>query len=182
MDSRRRPIRTCRSLAARWGCSATIWGAASKAGLPHADADIALPDMAVGIYDWALIVDHQQREVSLLSYDDPHARLRWKTAQAAPAAAPFSLTSAWRSNMSREQYGEKFCQVQAWLQSGDCYQVNLAQRFQARYQGDEWQAFCQLNRANRAPFSAFIRLEDGAVTLSGAFYPAPSGEIQNPAD
>lgn len=41
----------------------------------RADADIELPDMAVGIYDWALIVDHQRREVSLFSYDDPQARL-----------------------------------------------------------------------------------------------------------
>jgi para-aminobenzoate synthetase component 1 len=32
----------------------------------YAAADIALPDMAVGIYDWALIVDHQRSEVSLL--------------------------------------------------------------------------------------------------------------------
>ncbi|NYY79828.1 hypothetical protein DMH17_09945 [Raoultella planticola] len=39
----------------------------------------------------------------------------------------------------------------------------LAQRFQASYCGDEWQAFCRLNRGNRAPFSAFIRLQDGAV-------------------
>ena len=39
--------------------------------------------------------------------------------------------------MSRQQYGEKFRQVQAYLRSGDCYQVNLAQRFQARYRGDE---------------------------------------------
>ncbi|MGE9805306.1 chorismate-binding protein, partial [Escherichia coli] len=42
-------------------------------------------------------------------------------------------------------------------------QVNLAQRFQAHYQGDEWQAFVTLNHANRAPFSAFIRLEEGAI-------------------
>jgi para-aminobenzoate synthetase component 1 len=27
----------------------------------------------------------------------------------------------------------KFRQVQAYLHSGDCYQVNLAQRFQASY-------------------------------------------------
>ncbi|MFX5374044.1 hypothetical protein ABTD20_18840, partial [Acinetobacter baumannii] len=37
----------------------------------HAQADIALADMAVGIYDWALIVDHQRQQISLLSYDDP---------------------------------------------------------------------------------------------------------------
>ncbi len=31
-----------------------------------------------------------------------------------------------------------------------------SQRFQASYEGDEWQAFEHLNRANRAPFSAFF--------------------------
>ena len=132
--------------------------------LPNiAEYDIALPDMAVGIYDWALIVDHQLQTVSLLSHSDVHARLAWLEDQLPPVREPFTLTSAWHSNMSREQYGEKFRQVQHYLHSGDCYQVNLAQRFQAQYQGDEWQAFVQLNRANRAPFSAFIRLEDGAI-------------------
>lgn len=128
-----------------------------------AQVDISVPDMAVGIYRWALIVDHQRQTVSLLSHDDPHARLRWLEAQQNTEAAPFKLTSAWCSNMTREAYGEKFRQVQGYLQSGDCYQVNLAQRFEARYSGDEWQAFRQLNGANRAPFSAFIRLEESAV-------------------
>lgn len=36
----------------------------------HAVADIALPDMAVGIYDWVLIADHQQQKLTLLSYQD----------------------------------------------------------------------------------------------------------------
>ncbi|SQD04230.1 para-aminobenzoate synthase component I [Escherichia coli] len=75
--------------------------------------------------------------------------------------------------MTREQYGEKFRQVQEYLHSGDCYQVNLAQRFHATYSGDEWQAFLQLNQANRAPFSAFLRLEQGAILAfrqSGLFF------------
>ncbi|MDA8479666.1 aminodeoxychorismate synthase component 1 [Citrobacter sp. Awk 4] len=132
--------------------------------LPNiAQHDITLPDMAVGIYDWALIVDHQRQTVSLLSHSDASARLDWLESQQAPVHEPFRLTSAWQSNMTREQYGEKFRQVQEYLHSGDCYQVNLAQRFQADYQGDEWQAFVRLNQANRAPFSAFLRLEDGAI-------------------
>ena len=124
--------------------------------------DISVPDMAVGIYDWALIVDHHRQVVTLLCYGDVNARLAWLQQQA-PTVAPFALTSRWQSNMSRQQYGEKFRQVQAYLQSGDCYQVNLAQRFQASYQGDEWQAFVRLNRANRAPFSAFLRFDDSAI-------------------
>lgn len=129
----------------------------------HARQDIVLADMAVGLYDWALIVDHQHQTVSLLSHTDAQARLAWLESQQSPARVPFRLTTDWRSNMTRGQYGEKFRQVQAYLHSGDCYQVNLAQRFQASYQGDEWLAFERLNQANRAPFSAFLRLEEGAI-------------------
>lgn len=125
--------------------------------------DIAIPDMAVGIYDWALIVDHTLQRVTLLSHRDVNARLAWLEAQSTPPQADFRLTSAWQANMSRAEYGEKFRQVQAWLRSGDCYQVNLAQRFQASYSGDEWQAFVRLNSENRAPFSAFLRLPQGAI-------------------
>ena len=146
----------------------------------RARADIDAPDMAVGIYRWALIVDHRQQRVSLLSYDDPHQRLAWLESQRAAPDRPFRLTTPWQSNMSRAQYGERFRRVQEYLQSGDCYQVNLAQRFQAGYEGDEWQAFTQLNQANRAPFSAFIRLADSAVlSLSPErFIQLENGQIQ----
>ncbi|HDG1682920.1 TPA: aminodeoxychorismate synthase component 1 [Kluyvera ascorbata] len=129
----------------------------------QARQDVSVPDMAVGLYDWALIVDHQRQAVTLLCHGDIQARLRWLEQQVTPVAEPFALTSGWLSNMTREQYGEKFRQVQAYLHSGDCYQVNLAQRFQARYRGDEWAAFVELNRTNRAPFSAFLRLEESAI-------------------
>jgi len=128
-----------------------------------AKADIPQPDMAVGLYDWAIIVDHHKQVVSLLSHGDAQARLAWLHAQQPVTAKDFNLTSGWRSNMTAQAYAEKFSRVQAYLQSGDCYQVNLAQRFQATYQGDEWQAFTRLNASNRAPFSAFLRLQQGAI-------------------
>lgn len=128
-----------------------------------AQADIALPDMAVGIYDWALIADHHLQTLTLLSHDDVEQRWQWLTQQSSPATRPFTLTSHWQANMTRAQYGEKFRQIQHYLRSGDCYQINLAQRFSASYQGDEWQAFLQLSASNRAPFSAFLRLPDNAV-------------------
>lgn len=128
-----------------------------------AQSDISLPDMAVGLYDWAIIIDHHKKVVSLLSHSDVNARLAWLDAQPEPETAAFSLTSAWHSNMRAEDYADKFEQVQGYLHSGDCYQVNLAQRFEATYRGDEWQAFTRLNANNRAPFSAFLRLEQGAI-------------------
>ncbi|NPE50984.1 aminodeoxychorismate synthase component 1 [Dickeya dadantii] len=128
-----------------------------------AERDIDLPDMAVGIYDWALIADHHQRRLSLIAHGDINARLAWLETLTPAEPGAFCLTSAWQANMSREQYGEKFRRIQDYLRAGDCYQVNLAQRFQAGYQGDEWQAFLTLSASNRAPFSAFLRLPHSAV-------------------
>ncbi|WP_034944810.1 aminodeoxychorismate synthase component 1 [Erwinia oleae] len=128
-----------------------------------AEPDITTPDLAVGIYDWALIADHHRQTLTLVTHRDAQARLDWLAAQRSPARTPFRLAGAWQSNMTREDYGEKFRRIQAWLRAGDCYQVNLAQRFSVGYSGDEWQAFRALNEQNRAPFSAFLRLEDSAI-------------------
>ena len=108
--------------------------------------------MAVGIYDWALIVDHQRQQISLLSYDDPQQRLQWLEAQTPTPGETFALTSA-AVKYEPPAVRRKISPVQAYLHSGDCYQVNLAQRFQASYVGDEWQAFRQLNAVNRAPLA-----------------------------
>lgn len=74
--------------------------------------------------------------------------------------------------MTREQYGEKFRQVQEYLHSGDCYQVNLAQRFHATILAMDISRHSFSNQANRAPFSAFLRLEQAAIYFSpgGLFF------------
>ncbi|MGG8470216.1 aminodeoxychorismate synthase component 1 [Rahnella sp. PAMC25617] len=127
--------------------------------------DIELPDMAVGIYDWALIADHHLQRLTLICHGDISARLRWldEHQQIRSASAPFRLNAPWQANMSREEYGQKFRQIQEYIRDGDCYQINLAQRFSTQYDGDEWQAFLRLNQANRAPFSAFLRLPQNTV-------------------
>ena len=133
--------------------------------LPNlAEQDLTTPDMAVGLYSWALVADHRLKKLTLVAHQEGEARLAWlKALKPGRQADAFQLTSGWQSNMTREEYGEKFRRVQQWLQSGDCYQINLAQRFQASYSGDEWQAFQQLNQQNRAPFSAFLRLPESAL-------------------
>lgn len=128
-------------------------------------SDIELPDMAVGIYDWALIADHHLQRLTLICHGDISARLRWldEHQKIRSASAPFRLNAPWQANMSREEYGQKFRQIQEYIRDGDCYQINLAQRFSTDYSGDEWQAFLRLNQANRAPFSAFLRLPENTV-------------------
>ncbi|HHQ4732650.1 aminodeoxychorismate synthase component I [Aeromonas veronii] len=132
----------------------------------QATADIAVPDMAVGIYDWALLRNLATGDWQLVHWGDEAGlanRLAWLEQQQAKPAPAFALQGSWQSNMSRAEYGKKFARIQEYLAAGDCYQINLTQRFSAPYQGDEWQAYCLLATANKAPFSAFIRLPDSAL-------------------
>ncbi|EKP0297895.1 aminodeoxychorismate synthase component I [Aeromonas veronii] len=132
----------------------------------QAAADIAVPDMAVGIYDWALLRNVSTGDWQLVHWGDEAGlanRLAWLEQQQAKPAPAFALQGSWQSNMSRAEYGEKFARIQEYLAAGDCYQINLTQRFSAPYQGDEWQAYCLLATANKAPFSAFIRLPESAL-------------------
>lgn len=126
-------------------------------------ADLTTPDMAVGIYDWALVADHQLKRLTLLAHGDAQSRLDWLSRQTTQPHKHFQLTSGWQANLTKAEYDQRFAQIHDYLHAGDCYQINLTQRFSARYQGDEWQAFLRLNAQNRAPFSAFIRLPDSAI-------------------
>ena len=129
-----------------------------------AEHDIPIADMAVGIYEWALIVDHKKRKATLVG-QNLKTHLQWLLSQLDNQGEKrsFALTSPWRSNMPYSVYEEKFRAIQEYLLSGDCYQVNLAQRYQASYQGDEWEAYLKLEQSNNAPFSAFIRTEASAI-------------------
>ncbi|MBL4942051.1 MAG: aminodeoxychorismate synthase component I [Colwellia sp.] len=154
----------------------------------QAEQDINLPDMAVGIYSQAIIFDHKKQQFFLVCPPDKRQQLQdfiqtrlMNHYNETLIPQHFSLTSNWLSNINKSSYIEKFNQVQQYLLAGDCYQINLAQRFSAQYQGDEFQAYCALRTENKAPFSAFIRLES-AVILSVSperFLQCKQGKIQS---
>lgn len=133
-----------------------------------------LPDMAVGIYDWALILDHLEEKVWLASPGrDPRTRERWgelvslfRDLRPAPVRTPFRALAAPRSNMTRDEYGWAFDQVKSYLLEGDCYQVNLAQRFSARVSGDSFCGYKALRGLNPAPFSAYLKTPFAEVLSS----------------
>lgn len=133
--------------------------------LPNcAEQDIDLPDLAVGYYLHALIIDHQaQRCFALQPANDTQSpEAFWRPAHTV-AKGSFQLTTAWHSNLSADDYHDRIRQIHEYLRAGDCYQINLAQRFEANYQGDPWQAYTELRTANHAPFSAWIKLPQGAI-------------------
>ncbi|MFV9998002.1 MAG: aminodeoxychorismate synthase component 1 [Arsenophonus endosymbiont of Dermacentor nuttalli] len=129
----------------------------------QAKKELNFPDMAIGIYLWALIVDHHKKIVTLLSHQNVEQRLFWLEKQSKMPVKQFQMCEPWQSNMSENQYHDKISQIHRYLRNGDCYQINLAQRFKAKYQGSEWEVFLKLNQNNQAPFSAFIRLTQNCI-------------------
>ncbi|MDG1752481.1 MAG: aminodeoxychorismate synthase component I [Thalassotalea sp.] len=130
--------------------------------------DINMPEMAVGLYSQALIYDKKTQQFSLIARDDKRDEIETFlmtiiSQKNSKTELPFQLTKNWQANMTQLQYQEKFEQIQQYLLSGDCYQINLTQRFTAHYQGEEFQAYQALRKANQAPFSAFIRLENFSI-------------------
>ncbi|ABG40149.1 aminodeoxychorismate synthase, subunit I [Paraglaciecola sp. T6c] len=141
----------------------------------QAENPYSAPDMAVGIYHWAVVKDNQTEQFYLCHFPTDHNDNAPDAAHInallnhVDAACPtddtqkFILSGQWQSNMNKSQYVHKIAQVNAYLRSGDCYQVNLAQRFDAPYSGDEYQAYLRLRDANKAPFSAFIRIPNAVI-------------------
>lgn len=135
--------------------------------------DVALPDMAVGLYDWAVVVDHHMRRAWLLGQGRcPRTEQEWPALErmfraATQARLPrYTVRGEVRSNMSRERYGQAFERIQHYIREGDCYQVNLAQRFEIDISGDPWDIYLDMRRHNPAPYAGFLRLPEGALLSS----------------
>jgi len=73
------------------------------------------------------------------------------------------VTSPVSSNLDVPAYASAFARVQAYIQAGDCYQVNLAQRFSADAEGDGWTAYTVLRDISPAPFSSYFNTPEAQV-------------------
>ncbi|MBE8168597.1 MAG: aminodeoxychorismate synthase component I [Shewanella sp.] len=134
-----------------------------------AHRDIHLPEMNVGFYDWALIYSYDER-CWFLTHSQGEAALTCTLEQLLTTlnvqpkhSDTFKLSSPWNTQISNTQYTAKFNIIQDYLHSGDCYQINLTQRFCANYSGCEWGAYLNLRTENKAPFSAFMKLEHHSI-------------------
>ena len=136
--------------------------------------DIALPEMAVGIYGWAIVVDHDERCASLVIHPDADCDVArvvgaW-TAQppVTPAAfgTSFTVSASVQAELGFEAYAAAWRRIKHYIREGDVYQVNLTQRFSAPVQGHPWDAYLRLRNLNPAPWSAYFALPDGAILSS----------------
>ncbi len=146
--------------------------------------DFALPDLAVGFYDWVIAFDHEQERAWLISTGlpemDPLRRRRRANQRAAMVkrwlrAAPNEraihrrapveqVADQWPvprcngllSSFSRDRYLETARRAIEYIHAGDCFQVNLAQRLLFPAPADPVKLYAQLRQNNAATFAGYL--------------------------
>jgi para-aminobenzoate synthetase component 1 len=144
-------------------------------------AEHPLADMAIGIYDWAIVFDHQQKTAQLVSQQRDSATARvlpqilermqsvafssggMDRFEKAATAEKFQVHGKVQSNFTEDSYAAAFARVQDYLHAGDCYQINLAQRFSAAASGNAFAAYLTLRNLSPAPYSAFLNLPHAQI-------------------
>lgn len=127
-------------------------------------------DVWLGFYDRVIAFDNKRRTAYLVANADSakeHGGLLAGMREVMDAAAERPAGKAWRetseggtpalsSNFTRAEYVRAVERVREYIEEGDCYQVNIAQRFSAPEVRGPHELYEKLRAINPAPFGAFI--------------------------
>ncbi|WP_423077663.1 aminodeoxychorismate synthase component I [Alteromonas portus] len=154
-------------------CLPFIVGVAGMAGydtgrfyeaLPsNAKSDYNTPDFAVGLYLCSLIEDTQTGFIYYCTAKNQPLEEYFSAITNVSSDSYFTLTSDFKSNLTKSEYEACLSKIHQYLRAGDCYQVNMAQRFSATFEGSVWRAYCELRNQNQAPFSAYYKLPESCI-------------------
>ena len=134
-----------------------------------------IPKFMIGIYDWAIVVDHHKKITSLVSccHDSSTKDLIDQLTHIYSDLSPvkdlteFHILNPLLSDTSFEDYKHQFQKVQEYLKAGDCYQVNLSIKYEANTSGDIWQFYKKFREINQSPFMSFMKFDQFEI-LSGS--------------
>ena len=131
--------------------------------IENKNKDEDLPLMAFGIYDWCVLIDHENQK-TILIYESESIlinkikKLLEQESFDEYEKKPYKLSSECKSNTSYEEYKNNFNKIQSYIKEGDCYQINLSQRFSLSYSGDTWDIFNKISPTYSSPYSAYLHM------------------------
>lgn len=125
-----------------------------------------VPEAAIGLYDWAIIVDHCLQKISLISANSQkntsvivkEIQAIWQKSKT--EVQKFTIKGALTPLISKEAYKTAFDAIHADIRKGRCYQVNYTQPFHLDYSGSPWAIYESISNVNPVPYAAFLHYED----------------------
>ena len=124
----------------------------------------------VGIFDWAIVQDHEQRKSYFLHLsncsDEKLKHIRNLLDEAAPPISSFCVENL-KNDIEKQHYLDALDEIHRYIVEGDSYQINFSQRFSGKINGDIDAAYLTLRNTLPSPYSAFLELaEDSILCLS----------------
>ncbi|MEX2130401.1 MAG: aminodeoxychorismate synthase component I [Pseudohongiellaceae bacterium] len=120
-----------------------------------------------GIYLWAIVTDHQAQHSTLFFLPGLSQQARDKVMAAInnqqPKPNEFKLVNKFSNDVAETDYRSGFGSIKAFIRDGDCYQVNLTQRFSSRFTGKPIDAYLQLLKQIDSPMCAFLAWDQEAL-------------------
>ncbi len=127
--------------------------------------DINIPTMCVGIYNWAIIVDHIKKQTWFIQHNKNHEVFKYikhivnKPLSSHNKIQPIKLYPC----VSKRQYENGFNKIKQHINKGDCYQVNLSIRFSGQCSADPWLLYKKLRKKAPSSFSAYYNMPHGQI-------------------
>jgi len=134
-----------------------------------ADTLATLPDMRIGRFLWALVVDHDKQRSELVFHAQCSDELqtlicsRLVNLDPVDADSAFKLNKRFSATLSESQYQAAIQEIKRYISAGDCYQTNFTQHFATQFSGDLWSAYKALRSAVGSPYSVFWQWRDQAL-------------------
>ena len=127
---------------------------------------VGMPLMMIGIYDWALIVDHKEKTACIASHlinkdtKDYLTTLTKKLKSVRPDNQIFKINSNIKSLLNYEAYDVIVNKILSFIKEGDVYQINISNKYIVSCEGNSWTGYKKLREINRAPFMAYFHFDD----------------------
>lgn len=147
-----------------------------------------LPDMAVGIYDWAIVSDHHlAKTVFVAKNSDPKSieTCQWLLEKLAGSTQTHESKQTLKAgqldvDIDFRQYQQDFEKIQRYLHDGDCYQINYARCFSAEASGAAWESYQQLRNNNPVPFGAYLEFPFASILSASPerFLKVTNGQVE----
>lgn len=128
------------------------------------------PDIAVGFYDWAIVVDHNKKETYVVykkinTFIDKIVDYFSVRNTFADKKTKYKFFN-FHQNTSKSNYIKDVLLIKKYISDGDCYQVNYSQNFSAKYDGDPWDIYKDIRKLNPAPYSSFFSFDNKYIISS----------------